>query len=270
MTTRDTVDTLGMRCATNTMKQNTTIAPTMAAADTAPEPLEIDGSRQHEAVEQPDDGFQHEKRHQRVAQLQNASRYAPQRARKEVFEESASAGSADTVSAIGRSLCVSTSQEAACNRRRTNHAHRPETSSKTQLERIWTSPGNGDSTEETTTFSNMPSAICTTMELGRLAESTSIQNSDSMTLPAPYSKPGTSSARSGGSDKITPSNAARFPANNNAVGSTYGMVFALRRPVQARVTATAEHTMMEHATTTLKNRSGTNMKGAFTNAYAER
>ena len=149
-------------------------------------------------------------------------------------------------------------------------AHRPETSSKTQLERIWTSPGNGDSTEETTTFSNMPSAICTTMELGRLAESTSIQNSDSMTLPAPYSKPGTSSARSGGSDKTTPSNAARFPANNNAVGSTYGMVFALRRPVQARVTATAEHTMMEHATTTLKNRSGTNMKGAFTNAYAER
>ena len=190
----------------------------------------------------------------------NASRYAPQRARKEVFEESASAGSADTVSAIDRSLCVSTSQEAACNRRRTNHAHRPETSSKTQLERIWTSPGNGDSTEETTTFSNMPSAICTTMELGRPAESTSIQNSDSMTLPAPYSKPGTSSARSGGSDKITPSNA----------GSTYGMVFALRRPVQARVTATAEHTMMEHATTTLKNRSGTNMKGAFTNAYAER
>ena len=91
-----------------------------------------------------------------------------------------------------------------------------------------------------------------------------------MTLPAPYSKPGTSSARSGGSDKTTPSNAARFPANNNAVGSTYGMVFALRRPVQARVTATAEHTMMEHATTTLKNRSGTNMKGAFTNAYAER
>jgi hypothetical protein len=252
------------------MKQNTTIAPTMAAADTAPEPSKSMDPASMKLLSNPMTASSTKNATSESPNSKNASRYAPHRARKEVFEESASAGSADTVSAIGRSLCVSTSQEAARNRRRTNHAHRPETSSKTQLERIWTSPGNGDSTEETTTFSNMPSAICTTMELGRLAESTSIQNSDSMTLPAPYSKPGTSSARSGGSDKTTPSNAARFPANNNAVGSTYGMVFALRRPVQARVTATAEHTMMEHATTTLKNRSGTNMKGAFTNAYAER
>ena len=274
MTTPDTVDTFGMRCATNTMKQNTTIAPTMAAMDTAPEPSKSMEPASMKLLSSPMTASSTKNATSESPSSRNASRYAPHRARSDApspVRAGSSAGSSSTGSAPPAAFpSASPSSLATRSCRRTNQAHPAITTSSAQLRRICASPDSGDSADDTTTFSSMPSAICTTMTLGLLAANASIQNSDSMTLPAPYSTPGTSSATSEGSASTTPSSAARFPAKSRAVGSANGMVFGLILPVSANATATAAHTMTEHATTTLKKRSGTNTNGASTNANAER